>query len=406
MTETTALPHGLHRAFRALALLGVSGGLLFLTSACGDPDAPRSQEDRIIALHPVADSIVLPPPDRTLALSPSEGTLDAAHPLVQSFLDAPIVVEIGELDGPEEQIFGTIADAMVMDDGSIAILDRQANELRLFDPDGVFLHAHGGSGDGPGEFGIPAYLVSPGAEALWVVDRRGFVHRYRHTSHELSFVDRVRIVPMFPSGACAAGGNVILHDGYAAETPGGSVLQRWDGEGNRLEDFAEIYNHSMPLILTRMRQGILGCDPDGLAVLVLAWLGRAVAYDARDGSLLWQTEFAGLDIPRLIEYEDPPAVNQRFEGEEHIHEPLRTVVIPGGSVLVQWKRTAFEDVVEGRTDEYRIDSWILDANTGAGEYAGQVLPEILRWDDRRIVVLSDGPFPRIVVFAAPGSESQ
>lgn len=318
-----------HFGFRLLAFRSVFAGLIVLTVACDNAD--RSQDDGTVVIHPIADSIVLPAPDHSLVFSASDGTPDAVHPLVRSFLDAPILVEIGELDEPEEMVFGTIADAIVMEDGSIAILDRQAAELRLFREDGSFLYAHGGSGDGPGEFGIPVYLVRPGAEDLWVVDRRGFIHRYEHPSDRLSFTDRIRIVPSFPSGACAVAGDVIIHDGSAAETPGGAVLQRWDAEGNRVGDFAGVYNHSLPLVFTRMREGVLGCDPDGLAVLVLGRLGRAVAYDARDGSVLWQTEFAGLDIPRLIEYTDSPAVNNDIEGREHIHAPLRAIVTPDGS---------------------------------------------------------------------------
>lgn len=61
-------------------------------------------------------------------------------------------VTIGELDGPEEYLFGSIRSIAVADDGTIHVLDFQAQHVRVFDSLGVYLETLGRRGEGPGEF--------------------------------------------------------------------------------------------------------------------------------------------------------------------------------------------------------------------------------------------------------------
>lgn len=61
-------------------------------------------------------------------------------------------VAIGAAQGPEPYVFGQIAGVVVGRDGQIYVGDRQAAEVRVFSPDGVFMRRFGGPGDGPGEF--------------------------------------------------------------------------------------------------------------------------------------------------------------------------------------------------------------------------------------------------------------
>jgi hypothetical protein len=66
----------------------------------------------------------------------------AAHPELR----------IGVLDGPEHYQFTDIAASWRRDDGRIVVGERMALQVRIFAPDGSFLHAFGGAGEGPGEF--------------------------------------------------------------------------------------------------------------------------------------------------------------------------------------------------------------------------------------------------------------
>jgi hypothetical protein len=71
-------------------------------------------------------------------------------------------VEVGEMDGPDEYLFGEISGAVLDSDGRVHVADPQARNIRVFSPDGTFLRSVGGPGEGPGEFGhISGLAVAP-----------------------------------------------------------------------------------------------------------------------------------------------------------------------------------------------------------------------------------------------------
>jgi hypothetical protein len=80
---------------------------------------------------------------------------------------------IGTVEGAGPASFGEIKGVGVLPNGGIAILDSQAQEVRVFLSDGEYIATHGGPGQGPGEFvGAHGLMVSPSGE-LWVPDGRG-----------------------------------------------------------------------------------------------------------------------------------------------------------------------------------------------------------------------------------------
>ena len=81
--------------------------------------------------------------------------------------DATLVPEmsIGEVDGPDEYLFGRVGSIAVDGDHNVYVFDQQAREVRIFDARGGYLRSLGGPGQGPGE------LQQPEAMAL-LPDRR------------------------------------------------------------------------------------------------------------------------------------------------------------------------------------------------------------------------------------------
>lgn len=61
-------------------------------------------------------------------------------------------ISIGELDGPDELLFGRIRSIAVDDDHGVYVFDDQAQEVRVFDSAGRYVETLGGRGRGPGEF--------------------------------------------------------------------------------------------------------------------------------------------------------------------------------------------------------------------------------------------------------------
>ena len=60
-------------------------------------------------------------------------------------------VSIGELDGLEEYLFGSIYSIAVDDEGRVYVLDGQARNIRVFDSDGAYIETAARRGEGPGE---------------------------------------------------------------------------------------------------------------------------------------------------------------------------------------------------------------------------------------------------------------
>ncbi len=78
-------------------------------------------------------------------------------------------IRIGQLDGPEEYLFGSVDGIAVDRDGILYVADGQEPIIRRYDRDGRFLGNIGGNGGGPGEFfrirGIA--VLSTGDLAVW-----------------------------------------------------------------------------------------------------------------------------------------------------------------------------------------------------------------------------------------------
>lgn len=79
-------------------------------------------------------------------------------------------LRIGTADGAGPDLFGSIHDLAVDTHGRIYILDGQAREVRVFNPEGRYLRTIGRSGSGPGEFKNPIGLRWDESGRLWVVD--------------------------------------------------------------------------------------------------------------------------------------------------------------------------------------------------------------------------------------------
>ena len=85
---------------------------------------------------------------------------------------AEYIIAIGDMEGPPEMLFAEVAGVELLDDGTIAVLDREAAEVRQFAPDGSFIRRISRRGSGPGEISGDATvgLIGIGAGRLLVPD--------------------------------------------------------------------------------------------------------------------------------------------------------------------------------------------------------------------------------------------
>jgi hypothetical protein len=79
-------------------------------------------------------------------------------------------LRIGVLDGDGPDAFGQIKGLLVVEDGQVVVLDADAQELRIFGPDGEYLRTMGRRGEGPGEFSSANGIMRAPDGRIWVVD--------------------------------------------------------------------------------------------------------------------------------------------------------------------------------------------------------------------------------------------
>lgn len=80
-------------------------------------------------------------------------------------------LQIGVRDGEAAYSFSGVAEVGVADDGTIVVSDRVAREVRIFDPDGVWVRTLGGPGEGPGEFATAPAVAGIAADTVFLFDR-------------------------------------------------------------------------------------------------------------------------------------------------------------------------------------------------------------------------------------------
>lgn len=81
-------------------------------------------------------------------------------------------LRVGTVEGAGPDAFAYLKGLVVLEDGRFAVLDSQAQELRVFGPDGAHIATHGGSGEGPGEFANANGLMLDPKGRIWVPDTR------------------------------------------------------------------------------------------------------------------------------------------------------------------------------------------------------------------------------------------
>jgi hypothetical protein len=75
---------------------------------------------------------------------------------------------VGGESEADEETFGLISDVVVDSHGNVYLLDRQANDIRVFSARGAFIRSFGREGEGPGEFRQPVGLVVTPANQIGV----------------------------------------------------------------------------------------------------------------------------------------------------------------------------------------------------------------------------------------------
>ena len=360
------------------------GGLLLLVG-CGDTDSPSfTIEERDGVTYAINKGTNVWP---DTASSPIQIT----H--MQTY---------GTKNGPEETLFGRIADVAVGPDGTVYVLDADAPRLVAFKPDGSVLWSVAQSGEGPGEFKRPTALVKGSGPRLYIANKSGrildvwttggtFVKRHTFDDSEVRFFQL----------AGRVGDRLV---GAEPFPPKKTQLTRViDPTTGRLA-------HSFPLELSLDL-------PVGTKSAVTTIGDRVVASGVAEYTLSWYSPEDTLtrritrDTPFPMEPAEAKTDNGRTMRNNYsqLHAPVQ---LPSGHLLVtaSWATNVDDPDAYLRRSlndnaEAPAPATVLDVFEENGRYLGS-----LRWDGRRtspigkpqmvgpqgrLYTTTDEPFPQV-----------
>ena len=143
-------------------------------------------------------------------------------------------LRIGVLDGEGPYVFGSVRNVFPATQGRIWVMDSQAFELRLFNPDGSFVRAVGKQGGGPGEFAGRSPGAFPGPnEEVWVEDS---LRRWQRFNEEGRLVGSHRSTSNFGCSTrrWTPDGRFFVRN-MSFDPGGGAGPERENGHGARIE---------------------------------------------------------------------------------------------------------------------------------------------------------------------------
>lgn len=167
-------------------------------------------------------------------------------------LGNPIMV-IGAAEGDGADVFGAISGVARLSDGAVAVLDRQAAEVRVFRPDGSLRTRFGRNGGGPGEFEYANILLALAGDTIAVVDQGGSrVHRFAAEGRIVSAerLDTSADVSWIVTGVFRDGAWLTQSRTRVDGPPPDGVREDWTLAGVRLRGMNNADS------LTRMRTGM------------------------------------------------------------------------------------------------------------------------------------------------------
>lgn len=122
-------------------------------------------------------------------------------------------IRVGTVEAERPESFGEIKGLVGLEGGGFAVLESQAQEIRVFAADGSHLVTHGRRGEGPGEFvGANGLMLDP-AGRIWVPD--SYAARMSVLDPEGGFVESFPFTSLTRgwvwTGAMAADGRILKH---------------------------------------------------------------------------------------------------------------------------------------------------------------------------------------------------
>jgi len=311
------------------------------------------------------------------------------------------VLSIGEMLGEPEYQFGQIVSVDTDVEGNVYIADIQAQEVRVFDSEGVYKSTIGGPGAGPGEIGLGLSGVFALPDEVFVADiGNGRINRYAYDGEVLGsdLVDLTEGVPIRwdrIGDAVVAQLRVMSTDDET--DPTGDVIVRMGGQGEGRETIGNLpvgrslqFVNGQPPVRVFEAEPIWDASADGRIIMAVNSSLRIEVRDA-EGALVrvitrphevkevterdqrivlaaLRRQFEQLGVPASA----VERVIARFQFADTYPAFATLTHGPRGSVWVQRIRSGDELSDEGDFDPQDLGSDTWDIFDSEGRYLGEV----------------------------------
>lgn len=346
-------------------------------------------------VHPTRENMPRRDAPRIATHLPSSAALDdearaAWEHMKQRILNADAVLALGaDAEGPE--LFGSIMDVAVDDQGNIFVFDVQGQEVHVFDRDGAFVQVVGGRGDGPSEFRSANGIEASADGRLLVSDRGNRLKIFGRDEQGWNLAETV-VLPVTPESMCS-GASGLFVSGWNREDETVIHHVSLPPDTSSLRSFGAGYRDDDSLVRQQLSDGIVGCLAGGSGVVFAFQLFPFVrAFDVHGGEMAWESLIADFRQMNVRSERGPPAAVATSRNLEH--EILGNVVAFGDDyVLLQ------TGLVLPEERRVVVRTYLVDAQTGLGGLVADDLPRIMAPHSDRYVAVFEEPFPRLEVRA-------
>jgi len=309
---------------------------------------------------------------------------------------------VGELDSGGPGDLGDLADAAVTSAGEVIILDRSFGTLRVFDRTGTLLQTARGFGGGPGEFQDPLAVSLTEGDTILVADLMALIHRFVRLEGGWEFLDRIRIEGVTPKDVCKTDGKIFA---LGSRYTSGPQSEEWSfsfegsihqitRDGSVAQSFSVPYRSENSLVVERLADGVLACDPAGGRLWVgYGALGEVHAFTA-DGGLRWIARVGDFEHSLLVDDQGGIVPDSR-PGRLDILNSL--FLASPDALLLNIDTWRFGDAGMARDSLSRFVA--LDPETGE-RIAEGMSARLLGGSDGTVVAAKNDPFPQFVILSA------
>lgn len=347
--------------------------------------------------HPTAENI----PDTSLATtqiaSAAFDHLDDNE--VQAYLhDFKPELTFGREYGDDYEVFGNISDVKIDASGVIYYLDRNRQNITIFDPDLSTTQIAGQKGAGPGDL-ESAKSISLYEDWL-IIDNNYRMEVFNILENNVEYLKSVELNR--PASSSCVIGDVLyttspisLQD-VTKEDPElhFAMIHAYSlPEFKHLFSFGESYQSDNLPLVSVLSRGEISCNPfSSTIVFKFERLPFLYGYSAESGELKWSLVFEEIQMPRIEEGLDNGMFSVGFNPVDNTWQDniLRTVTVLNEYSLVQIDRrflanTRGQFLTENKNETH---SFILNTETGQSSYISQELPRILGISDRLFVAVN------------------